>query len=109
MDEMEIVKTGGPLLVAVVLLYRIYFDSRVAAAISPGNYNRDIDRLEKSISKIEDKNTKSYECFTQSIQNFTTCVNQLSGKLDLHAKTLEIINGNLEAITERLTHLERRN
>ncbi len=108
MEEIELLKNGGPFLVAVVLLARMYLDSKQPTS-KLTTYDRDINRLETAISKIEDKHSRSYESFSQSLQHFTSCVNKLSAKLDLHAKTLEIINGNLEAISERMTHLERRN
>ncbi len=106
--ELELFKTGGPFLVAIVLIYRMYFDSKNPTP-PPTTYDRDIMRLERAIGKVEERNNRSYESFIQSLQHFTSCINKLSAKLDLHAKSLEMINGNLEAISERLTHLERKN
>ncbi len=106
MEEAELLKTGGPFLIAVVLIFKMYFDGKLAP--NHTQYDRDMKRIETSVSKIEGRQLKSFEAFSLTVQRFTSCVEKLSGKLDLHAKTLEIINGNLETISERLTHLERR-
>ena len=104
--ELELLKTGGPFLIAVVLIFKMYLEGKPTPVHT--FYDREIKRLDKTIATVDSRWSKTNETFTLTLQQFASCVSKLSSKLDLHAQTLENINGNLEKISDRLTHLERR-
>lgn len=105
-SEVDILQVGGPFLLSVILLYRIYHDH--SSFKSAANFGCDLDRLEKDIAEVKNRHDSFQASFNQTLQQFISCMSKLTMKLDLHARTLENINSNLEKITERLTDLERR-
>ena len=107
MEHIELITSGGPILVAVILISKMYFDSKSYQKLHT-EYDREFQRLEMALTKVEDRQAKAYEAFMHSLQRFTSSVDKLSSRLDLHANTLLNINGNLEKMAERMSKLEHR-